>query len=425
MPNKTYYKKVYPNGLTLLTVPIESAASVTMSVFVKAGSRYEEAKLNGISHYLEHVHFKGTKKYPTTKKLSEAVDAIGGEFNANTGKEHTQYYIQAAHQHLPIVFDVLTELIKNPLFDEKELEREKGVIIEEINMYKDNPQIHVEALFEETLWPKTPLGRDIAGTAEVVRSITRKNVINYRTKWYQPSNTIIAVAGKFDQEKLEKYVQRSWAKSKNKKIGSIKPVVEKQFQPRLSIQNKVTEQAHMIVGFKSYKYKDKNNYPLRVLSAILGGGLSSRMFIQIRERKGLAYYVATSVENYLDTGTFFVRSGLKISSAPKALDMILAELRKVRDRGITRAELKKAKEQIKGRMSLGLENAHEKLDWYLGQEAFVGKIKSLEKTFADLEKVSLKDVHKVAKDLIRNDRLNVAIIGPFKDRSVFEKRLKL
>jgi predicted Zn-dependent peptidase len=423
--SKNYHKKIYPNGLTLLTVPVPTAASVTMSIFVKAGSRYEEARLNGISHYLEHVHFKGTKKYPTTKILSEVVDSIGGEFNANTGKEHTQYYISAAKQHLPIIFDVLTELIKNPTFVEKELEREKGVILEEINMYKDNPQIHVETLFEETLWPNTPLGRDIAGTAEKVKAITRQDVINYRTKWYQPENMIIALAGNFSQTEVEKYVEKNWLNVKNKKVGkwiSVKPSPK---GPTLKIQNKSTEQAHMFVGFPAYAYDLRKNYPLKVLSAILGAGLSSRLFIQIRERKGLAYYVTSSTENYLDTGTFYVKSGLKISSAPEALEMILKELKKVREKGITRAELKKAKEQIKGRVALSLENTHEKLDWCLGQEAFTKKIVSLEKTFEILDKVKLEDVLKVAREIIRNDRLHVAIIGPFPDKSVFEKRLIL
>src|SRR6185503_13195480 len=185
-----YNKKVFKNGLTLLTVPIPTALSITMSVFVKAGSRYEEPRVNGISHFLEHLHFKGTKKYPTAKKLSEAVDSVGGDFNANTGKEHTQYYIRAASGHLPLIMNVLNELVQNPLFDEKEIEREKGVIIEEINMYKDNPQIHIESLFEETMWPGTALGRDIAGTAEIIRSIKKSDILEYRKKWYHPSNMI-------------------------------------------------------------------------------------------------------------------------------------------------------------------------------------------------------------------------------------------
>src|SRR5690348_14328514 len=190
MENIMYHKKVFKNGLTLLMVPIPTALSVTMSIFVKAGSRYEDKRVNGISHFLEHLHFKGTKKFPTAKKLSEVVDSIGGEFNANTGKEHTQYYIRAASQHLPLIVDVLTDLLQNPLFEAAELEREKGVIIEEINMYTDNPQIHIESLFEETMWPTSPVGWDIAGTADVIRAIRRQDILDYRQQWYQRSNTI-------------------------------------------------------------------------------------------------------------------------------------------------------------------------------------------------------------------------------------------
>src|SRR3990167_5687710 len=206
-----YTKKVLQNGLTLLTVPIESAASVTMSVFMKVGSRYEEARIAGISHFLEHLHFKGCKRYPTAKQLSEVVDSIGGEFNANTGKEHTQYFIRAAYEHLPLIFEALTCMLQEPLFDEREMNREKGVIIEEINMYKDNPQIHVESLFEESLWPGQPLGSDIAGSAEVIKAITRKDIVQYRDKFYQPSNIIIAISGNFDQKQFEDLIEEHWS----------------------------------------------------------------------------------------------------------------------------------------------------------------------------------------------------------------------
>src|SRR3989344_6909610 len=222
--HSVYEKKILKNGLTVLMVPIEDASSITMSIFVKAGSRYEEKPINGISHFLEHLHFKGTKKYPTAKKLSETIDGIGGEFNANTGKEHTQYFIRSAYEHLPLVFGVLTDMLQNPLFDEKEMQREKGVIIEEINMYKDNPQIHVESLFEESLWPGQPLGSDIAGSAEVIKAITRKDIIDYREKYYEPNNTIIAVSGHFNQEKLEELVHKHWEKIPARKIWNCKPV---------------------------------------------------------------------------------------------------------------------------------------------------------------------------------------------------------
>lgn len=420
-----YVKKVLPNGLTLLMVPIETAASVTMSIFVKAGSRYEESKFNGISHFLEHLHFKGSKKYPSAKKLSETVDSIGGEFNANTGKEHTQYFIRAAYEHTDLVFNVLSDMLQNPLFDEKELQREKGVIIEEINMYKDNPPIHVESLFEDMMWPDCALGKDIAGTPDVIRSITRKDVLDYRDKYYQPGNIILAIAGQFDQDRVEDHVCRLWLNRPSKKFGTYKPVVYKQAKPRLIVRKKNTEQAHMIVGFRAYPYKSKNNYPLRLLSAVLGGGMSSRLFIRVRERLGLAYYVSTSFNSYLDAGNFVIQAGLKVASAPKALEVILDELRKVKKDGVRPAELKKAKEYIKGKVALAMEDPHDKLEWYLGQEAFMGKIKTIKQTFEELEKVTLDDVKRVANDVIKNESLNLAIIGPFEDKSIFEKRLKI
>ncbi|MBI4049776.1 MAG: insulinase family protein [Candidatus Doudnabacteria bacterium] len=426
MPDGSIYsKKVLKNGLTLLTVPIESASSITMSIFVKAGSRYEEPRLNGISHFLEHLHFKGTKKYPSAKKLSEVVDAIGGEFNANTGKEHTQYYIRAAFEHSSLVFSVLTEMLQNPLFDEKELEREKGVIIEEINMYKDNPQIHVEALFEQTLWPDTPLGRDIAGEAKVIRNVSRQDVLDYRNKFYQPSNMIIALAGHFQQQQVEDLVEQNWGSLSGKKAPSFEPINAKQTNSRLSVQNKVTEQAHMILGFKAYPYRSKLNYPLRLLSTVLGGGMSSRLFIRIRERMGLAYYVSTSFNNYLDTGNFIIQAGLKVSSAPKAMEVILDELRKIRSDGVSSKELKKAKEYIKGKIALAMEDPHDKLEWYLGQEAFVGKIKTIKQAFVELDAVDSQQISEVAQNIIRNECLTMALIGPFPDKLVFEKRLRL
>ncbi|MBI2356371.1 MAG: insulinase family protein [Candidatus Doudnabacteria bacterium] len=420
-----YIKKVLKNGLTLLAVPIESASSITMSIFVKAGSRYEEKRLNGISHFLEHLHFKGTKKYPTAKKLSEVIDSIGGEFNANTGKEHTQYYIRAAYEHGPLVFSVLTEMLQNPLFDEKEINREKGVIIEEINMYKDNPQIHVESLFEQTVWPETALGRDIAGEADVIRSISRKDILEYREKFYQPGNIIIAIAGHFDEKQMEDMAERSWGHAASKKTMPFLPVNGKQTSPRIAVQNKVTEQAHMIVGFRAYSYRSRLNYPLRILSTVLGGGMSSRLFIRIRERMGLAYYVSTSFNNYLDTGNFMVQAGLKVSSARQAMEVILDELRKIKEQGISSRELKKAKEYMKGKIALAMEDPHDKLEWYLGQEAFIGKIKTIKQAFEELDDVTADDVAAVAGNVIKNETLSMALIGPFPDKTQFERRLKL
>lgn len=424
-PFPLYTKNVLKNGLTLLTVPVETAASITMSVFVKVGSRYEEASINGISHFLEHLHFKGSKKYPTSKRLSEVIDQIGGEFNANTGKEHTQYYIRAAYEHMSLVFNVLTDMMQNPLFDEKEMNREKGVIIEEINMYKDYPQNQVDILFEDLLWPDCALGRDIAGTPAVIQAISKKDILDYREKFYQPSNIIIAVSGQFDSNQIEGMVEERWGNLPNNKHGTFKPVKFRQTKPRLIVHNKATEQAHMIVGFSAYNYRSKNNYPLRLFSAVLGGGMSSRLFIRVRERLGLAYYISSSYNNYLDAGSFNIQSGLKISSAPEALEVILDELRKLKKNGITNAELKKAKEYIKGKIALGLEDPHDKMEWYLGQEAFLGRIKTVKQTFEDLDRVTLDEVQVVINDIIDNDNLNLAVIGPYQDQKIFESRLRL
>ncbi|MDO8664111.1 MAG: pitrilysin family protein [Candidatus Liptonbacteria bacterium] len=420
-----YNKKVFKNGLTLLTVPIPTASSIIMSVFVKAGSRYEEKRVNGISHFLEHLHFKGTKKYPTAKKLSEVIDSIGGEFNANTGKEHTQYYIRAASEQLPLIHEVLTDLVQNPLFDAKEIEREKGVIIEEINMYKDNPQIHIESLFEETMWPKSPLGWDIAGQAEVIRKMKRSDILDYRQKWYEPSNIIIAIAGKFDQQKLEDMIEKSWGKLSGSKVSSILPANDKQSGSLLSVENKASEQAHMMVGFKALDYNHKKNSALQLLSTVLGGGMSSRLFIEIRERRGLAYYVGSSLNNYLDAGNFYVRAGLKVSSAPEALELILSEVMKISRQAVSPKELKKAKEYVKGKTVLAMEDPHGTLDWYLTQIAFMKKIEMPKEAFAKIDAVTADEVQDLARQLFMKNNLTASVIGPFADKSVFEKKLRL
>jgi predicted Zn-dependent peptidase len=420
-----YTKKVLKNGLTVLMVPIETASSVTMTIFVKAGSRYETKEQNGISHFLEHLHFKGSKKFPSAKRLSETVDSIGGEFNANTGKEHTQYFIRAAYEHFPLVFDVLTDMLQNPLFDEREMNREKGVIIEEINMYRDNPQIIAESLFEESLWPDCALGRDIAGTPEVIKSVTRRDVLNYRKKFYQPSNLIIAVAGQFNQPLVEKKIDKHWSRLHSHYVPEYKSVNGKQKEPKLVLFTKPTEQAHMVLGFKGYPYRHRSNNALRIMATVLGGGMSSRMFLRIRERMGLAYYVSCSINNYLDAGNFTVQAGLKVQSVPQAIEVILQELKKIRDERVKPAELKKAKEYIKGKIALAMEDPHDKLEWYLGQEAFVGKIRTIKQTFEELDAVTPEMIAKAAKEIIRPECLTLSVVGPITDKAPLLKKLKL
>jgi predicted Zn-dependent peptidase len=372
---------------------------------------------------LEHLHFKGSKKFPSAKKLSETVDSIGGEFNANTGKEHTQFFIRSAYEHLPLTFDVLTDMLKHPLLGAEEIEREKGVIIEEINMYRDNPPVSAESLFEESMWPESPLGRDIAGSPETVRAMTRSDILSFRKRFYQPANMIIAAAGKLDVPKFESMIGQHWSLLSGKEDFHFEEARNTQKKPRLNLKEKQTEQAHLVMGFKAFSYKHRHNQVLRILAAILGGGMSSRLFLKIRERMGLAYYISASINNYLDTGSFAIHAGLKVDKTLSAIPVILDELKRVRDNSIKPAELKKAKEYLKGKIALALEDPHDKLEWYLGQEAFMGRMRTIKQVFSEIDSVSAETVNEVAQKIIRPECLNLALVGPFKDKEKLAKLL--
>src|SRR6266404_7306897 len=284
-----YTKKTLQNGLTIIEVPSHDAESVVVDFFVKTGSRSETAKENGISHFLEHFLFKGSKKHPSALAISSLIDSIGGEMNANTGKEHTQFYIKAASQHLTLIFEVLTDMIQNPLLDSAELEREKGVIVEEINMYKDAPMYEIENILENTMWPKDVLGRDIAGTKDTVTKFDRLMFADYINRHYQTPNMILGVSGKYEPKKLNQLIAKYWLKHPKKSFGGWQKAKDKQSSPRLKVQFKQTEQAHLSLGFKGFAYGDKRNAAQSVLAAVLGGGMSSRLFIEVREKRGLAY----------------------------------------------------------------------------------------------------------------------------------------
>jgi predicted Zn-dependent peptidase len=418
-----FTKKTLQNGLTVIEIPSTDANSVVVDFFVKTGSRSETEKENGISHFLEHFLFKGTKKYPSALAISSLIDSIGGEMNANTGKEHTQFYIKAASQHLELIFEVLSDMIQNPLFDAEELEREKGVIVEEINMYKDTPMYEIENILEGTMWPNTELGRDIAGTKETVTQFTREMFLDYINRHYQTPNMILGVSGKYNKAKLNTLIKKYWVKQPKKKFHTWNKVVDIQNQPRLKLQFKETEQAHLSLGFKGFKYGDKRNAAQSVLSAILGGGMSSRLFIEVRERRGLAYYVRASGGSYQDTGSFNVGSGVQVGKIEEAIKVILLELEKIKNYPVESAELKKAKEYIKGKTILALEDNQVRLDWLLDRTAFHPKIITPQEAFKKIDAVTAKDVKKVANDLFQKAKMTLAIIGPYKDESAFKSLL--
>lgn len=419
-----YNKNILSNGLTVLTVPSSDAESVVVDFFVKTGSRSESEKENGIAHFLEHFLFKGTEHYPSALAISELVDSIGGEMNANTGKEHTQYYIKAKSSYLPLIFEVLTDMLQAPLLDPVELEKEKGVIVEEINMYKDTPMYEIENILERIMWPDTALGRDIAGSKGTVTAFTREMFQSYLEKHYQTANMILGVSGKFNNKQLEGLIKKHWSKLPKKKFHSWSKVVDGQDEPRVEVQFKETEQAHLTLGFKGFPYGDKRNSAAQVLAAILGGGMSSRLFTEVREKRGLAYYVRCHPSSYQDTGVFQVSSGVQVNAIEQAITVILSELDRIATATVDSKELNKAKEYIKGKTTLALEDNQVRLDWFLDQVAFQKQIRTPSDAFERIDKVTAKDITKVAKELFNRNKLSLAVIGPYKSDKNFSKLLK-
>ncbi|MBI5529973.1 MAG: insulinase family protein [Candidatus Doudnabacteria bacterium] len=420
-----YTKQVLKNGLTIIQVPSTDAESVVVDFFIKTGSRSETEKENGISHFLEHFLFKGTKKYPTALAISTLVDSIGGEMNANTGKEHTQFYIKAASQHLPLIFEVLTDMIQQPLLDAVELEKEKGVIVEEINMYKDAPMYEIDNILESAMWPQDPLGRDIAGTKEIVTKFTPEMFKDYMNRHYQTTNMILGISGKYDQKKLNSLIAKHWLKYPKAKAGGWQKVKDGQNASRLNLQFKETEQAHLAFGFKGLPYSDKRLAVQSVLSAVLSGGMSGRLFMEVREKRGLAYYVRASGGAYQDAGNFSVNAGVRVEKIEEAIQTILQVLEFAAKTKVGKEELNKAKEYIKGKTALALEDNQVRLDWFLERQAFYPKVLTPKEALKKIDAVTADDIQKLAKELFNKKKMTLAIIGPYKDEKVFKSLLKI
>lgn len=420
-----YKKTVLKNGLTVVEVPSQDAESVVVNMMVKTGSRHELPKEHGISHFLEHFLFKGTQKYPTALAINEIVDGLGGEMNAFTSKETTQYFIKAASQHFELIFKILTDMLLHPLLDADELEKEKGVIVEEMNMYKDMPQAHVGDILENTMWPKTSLGAEIIGTKKTVTAFTVKMFKDYLARFYQPSNIIIGIGGKYNEKQLHSLLKELWEPVKNKKVPKTQKVKDSQKTIRLAGQNKPTEQSHVNIGFKSYPHRHKNYSALLVLSAILGGGMSGRLFMEVREKRGLAYYVRCGPGQYIDTGYFVISAGVQVDKIEEALSVISTELSRSKSEPVGEEELLKAKNYLKGRAVLGLEDNQSRLDWFLDQIAFKEKVNTPQEAFKLVDMVTAGDVVRVAKEILQTGKLSFAVVGPYSDPKKFSKFLKI
>ncbi|MDP3794888.1 MAG: pitrilysin family protein [bacterium] len=416
----TYHKTQLSNGLRVITIPMDSTRTFTAVVLVKTGSKYEEKRLNGISHFLEHMFFKGTKRRPTARQISEEIEGVGGEFNAFTAKENTAYYVKVPDMHQMRALDILSDMMCDPLHEHDEVERERNVVIEEMNMYFDTPMRYVGDLFEELTYGDQPAGWPIIGTKESLHNIKRPEILSYFGQHYQAQDSALVIAGRFDEAEILKTAEQLFGKLPTGEKNSKPKTAEAQEEPRALVYEKKTDQTHLILGFRAFHMFHPDRYALSVLATILGGGMSSRMFTAVRERRGLAYYVRSDVDFYTDSGYSATAAGVENGKVEEAIRAILDEYRAIRSEPVPETEIKKAKEFLKGRTLMDLEESNEVAFWYGQQEILKEEIIRPEDVFKKVDAVTAQDLQRVAREVFKPDGLNLALIGPFSDKERFK-----
>ncbi len=412
---------LYKNGATGILVPDPDATSVTLMVFVPVGSRHEQAPINGASHFLEHLMFKGTRRRPTTLDLSRALDRYGAEYNAFTGKDLTAYYIKIDASQVELAIDLLSDMLFHSQFDPKEIERERGVIVEEINMYEDNPRMHIDDLLEQALFPDHPLGWSIAGPREVIRSITREHLLAYHAEHYHPSNMTVSLAGKITPRSAA-LLERSFGLIKKKRPTVQAPVPFVQpatLEHPILFQQKKTEQVQLGMAFYGFPHKHVSLPATILLSTILGGSMSSRLFIQVRERRGLCYSISASHHPMHDTGVFSILAGLERSRVDEAIRVVWQELQRIQRTPVDHEELRRAKDHIRGKLMLAFEDSSSRADWYGRQWAMEGSMETPEQWLGHIDHVTAKGLQKVAKELFLREKMAAALIGPYEHDKEF------
>ncbi|HHV64417.1 MAG TPA: insulinase family protein [Peptococcaceae bacterium] len=402
-----YQKHVLPNGVRVLTEEIDHVRSVAIGVWVGAGSRNETEGYEGISHFIEHMFFKGTKNR-TAKQLAETLEAVGGQLNAFTTKEFTCYFARVLDEDISLAIDVLSDMFFNSTFETKEIEKEKNVVIEEIKMYQDTPDELIHDLFSQYVWNDHPLGKPILGVEESINSLTREKILAYLETRYTPDQVVIAVAGKLNHEDIINALAGFGDFKRERKIPATGKPQARVFRSSMS---KDTEQMHLIVGVPGLGQDDEDMYALHIINSILGGGLSSRLFQEIREQRGLAYSVYSYHSTYADTGLFAVYAGTNPAKTEEVIKCILHEMNKIKSQGITEEELTKTKAQIKGNLLLGLESVSSRMNRLGKTELTFGRVKTAEEAVQELEKVTLQDIKRVMERLWVKDRISVLTLG--------------
>jgi len=420
------------SGLPVITIPMPSVKSVTVLALANTGSRYEKPATEGIAHFFEHMVFKGTNKFPDAQSLASVVDSVGADFNAFTSKEYTGYYVHAASQHIGLALDVVSDMLLTPQIRQADIDREKGVIVEEINMYADSPVRYINEVFDRMMFRGSGLGHDIIGTKQTINTFTSSDFHQFLKQWYGRGNMLLVMAG--DAEILKQKNTLELAEtmfSKNADEDRIKDKVNlKVYLPpvplesqRLHVHYKETEQAHLVMGWPGMDRSDERRYAMSLLTTVLGGNMSSRLFTEVREKRGLCYYIQADADQYHDTGVFGASAGVDPTRVEEALKVTIDEFETVAsgDRPITAEELQKAKDYVAGKMILGFEDSESVAQYYGLKQLLSNVIEEPEAVMEKITAVTLDDVHTIAKRMILKKELRLAVIGPFKDEAKFEK----
>jgi predicted Zn-dependent peptidase len=419
-----YERTTLANGLRVLTAPMPHTRSVAVSFYVGAGSRYETESISGLSHFLEHMLFKGTERRPTAQEISETVDAVGGVLNAGTDRELTVYYAKVAAPHFPIALDLLVDMLRYSRMENAEIEKERKVVIEELATVQDSPAQQADVLLDEVMWPDQPLGWDVAGTAESINGLARPSIVDYFRRQYVPNNVILSVAGAVEPDQVAYAVEALAADWTAGEPSNWFAAEDGQQAPRIKTRYKRTEQAHISLAVHGVSNQHPDRYAVDLLSAILGEGMSCRLFMELREKRSLCYDIHSYPSHYLDTGAFSVYAGVEPTRVEEALRAILEQLSLTKD-GVPEAELRKAKELTKGRLLLRMEDTRSVSGWVGVQELLTGDVRLVDEVVERVEAVTTDDLRRVATTIFRPEHLNVAIVGPYRSEKRFLPLLNL
>jgi len=421
-----YSEKIFSNGFKLITAPVKNTKTVTVLVLLPAGSRHESMGLYGASHFIEHLMFKGTSRRPSSLAIAKELDKIGAQFNAFTAKDHTGYWIKTTADKVNVSFDVISDMLFNSLFRLPEFKQEKNVILEEIKMYEENPLMYIDEFFEETLYHNHMLGKPISGRSTDVKRMSLTKLIDYKDRFYQPSQMIMAVAGNIDKSQIIKLTQKYFANNSGEKPKNKYDVfhINKKENNRVKILNRHVQQAQIALGGFALPYGDPQTETLLLLSIILGGNMSSRLFGEVRVKRGLAYFIKTELNPYKDVGSYAIRAGVDKEKVSLTLKVILEELKKIKKCGVSKEELKRAKDYFQGVMLLSLEDSSTLSSWYARQSLFLKQIITPKQKLNRVKMVKIEDIKRLANRLFKKNSFNLAIIGPFKNSAPFLRVLE-